>query len=96
MGYSTPYIILNVILLVLSVLSFTLKTKLSHKILACISMIVFVVFFCFRGYVQTDTINYYELFEGLPSEFNGIPQDPHFDTGFLIYMSISFSMQREE
>lgn len=88
MGYSTPYIILNVILLVLSVLSFTLKTKLSHKILACISMIVFVVFFCFRGYVQTDTINYYELFEGLPSEFNGIPQDPHFDTGFLIYMSI--------
>ncbi len=92
MGYSTPYIILNVILLVLAVLSFTLKTKLSHKILACISMIVFVVFFCFRGYVQTDTVNYYELFERLPNIFSGIPDEDHFDKGFVVYMGIIKSL----
>lgn len=92
MGFSTPYIILNVILLVLAVLSFTLKTKLSHKILACISMIVFVVFFCFRGYVQTDTINYYALFERLPGILSGIADEPHFDKGFIVYMEIIKSL----
>lgn len=92
MGYSTPYIVLNIILIVLSVLSFTFKTKLSHKILAILSMVVFVVFFGFRGYVQTDTLNYYTLYGNIPNILEGIPYDSHFDTGFLIYMSLIKSL----
>lgn len=88
MGYSTPYIVLNIIFLILSVLSFTFKTNSSHRILAYVSMLVFVVFFGFRGYVQTDTLNYFELFESLPSIFKEIPSNPHFDKGFLLYMAI--------
>lgn len=92
MGFSTPYIILNIIFIILSVLSFTFKTKLSQKILAMLSMIVFVVFFCFRGYVQTDTINYYALFERLPGILSGIADEPHFDKGFIVYMEIIKSL----
>ena len=92
MGFSTPYIILNIIFIILSVLSFACKTKLSQKILAMLSMIVFVVFFCFRGYVQTDTINYYALFERLPGILSGIADEPHFDKGFIVYMEIIKSL----
>lgn len=92
MGFSTPYIILNIIFIILSVLSFACKTKLSQKILTMLSMIVFVVFFCFRGYVQTDTINYYALFERLPGILSGIADEPHFDKGFIVYMEIIKSL----
>lgn len=88
MGYSTPYIILNIVLLILSVLSFLFKRESAHKQLAVLSMIVFVVFFCFRGYVQTDTINYYSLFERLPNIFKGILYEPNYDKGFLVYMGV--------
>ena len=92
MGYSTPYIILNIVLLILSVLSFILKKNFSHKILAFLSMIVFVVFFSFRGYVQTDTLNYFELFVSLPNILDGVPYNPSYDTGFVLYMSLIKSL----
>ncbi len=92
MGYSTPYIVLNIILLILSVASFLSKRESTHKQIALLSMIVFVVFFCFRGYVQTDTINYFSLFDRLPSIFKGISRDPDYDTGFLVYMGIIKSL----
>lgn len=88
MGYSTPYIVLYIIFALLSVLSFLFKRESAHKQLAVLSMIVFVVFFCFRGYVQTDTINYYSLFERLPNIFKGILYEPNYDKGFLVYMGV--------
>ena len=88
MGYSTPYIVLNIIFLILSVLSFASKKESTQKQWALLSAIVFIVFFAFRGYVQTDTLNYYNLFERLPSIFTQFPDEPDYDTGFLVYMSI--------
>lgn len=87
MGYSTPYIILNIILIILSILPYLLKKESSHKQVAFLSMVVFVVFFSFRGYVQTDTLNYYDLFLRLPNISEGFSSEPNYDKGFLIYMA---------
>lgn len=88
MGYSTPYIVLCIIFLILSALSLLSKSNSLHRQVAFLSIVVFVIFFGFRGFVQTDTLNYYNLFSRLPNILEQFPNEPDCDEGFLLYMGI--------
>ncbi|WP_294304070.1 EpsG family protein [uncultured Chryseobacterium sp.] len=69
--YSTPYIILFLIFFILFLWENRLRNKQSDiKIVRYLGMLVFFVFFGFRGYLDTDFAVYYPLFESAPTLFD--------------------------
>ncbi|WP_363315516.1 EpsG family protein [uncultured Chryseobacterium sp.] len=69
--YSTPYIILFLIFFILFLWENRLRNKQSDiKIVRYLGMLVFFVFFGFRGYLDTDFAVYYPLFESAPNLFD--------------------------
>lgn len=69
--YSTPYIILFLIFFILFLWENRLKSKQKEiTIVRYLGMLIFFVFFGFRGYLDTDFSVYYPLFESAPNLFD--------------------------
>ncbi|WP_394675216.1 EpsG family protein [uncultured Chryseobacterium sp.] len=69
--YSIPYIILFLIFFILFLWENRLRNKQRDiKIIRYLGMLIFFVFFGFRGYLDTDFAVYYPLFESAPSLFD--------------------------
>lgn len=92
MGYSTPYFIyVLVLLLIFALLNVKAVRNSLSNILTLIVALSFVIFFGCAGYVQIDCLNYLGLYEELPTWGNGILSfisESHFDSFYLMYLSI--------
>ncbi|MBO4370458.1 MAG: EpsG family protein [Paludibacteraceae bacterium] len=91
MGYSAPYLTLFGILIGIAVLQLIVKRDFLQNVLMLSVMVVFTVFFGFRGFVETDCIVYYPLFQEIPVFGDGIWKSfssLHFEPGFLLWTSL--------
>ena len=97
--YSIPYIILflllyvNVIPLYKSSAGFSFRNNYSIWVQQFFVIALLIIFFGFRGFVYTDWINYYRIYDISPSLFDGPSLINKFierssEKGFLLYMII--------
>lgn len=92
--YSIPYIFLLLFLYSLLFYFFCIKNRIisEGKELDLLCFIVFLLFYGLRGFVNTDWINYYPMFESFPTLWNliGFKSDSFtfIEPGFILYSSI--------
>lgn len=101
LSYSIPYLVVFIILLYMSFLegNHRINTRMSFR--GCVT--IFILFFCFRGFVGYDWMGYYPVFEGVDtlSQFssesflvlktNSATPEP-IEPGFVLYTSIVKSL----
>jgi len=86
MSYSFPYILL--IIFFLSIASIQLGIPFEEKSRRYINysiIIVYILFFGFRGFIATDWISYYSYFKDLPIDFAIALKKSSFEPGFVVY-----------
>lgn len=76
--YSTPYIILIIIFII----NGFLESKKNKSRIIIIDIIIFILFFGFRGYIGADWENYYHFFENITSIKI---YETNFEPGYYIY-----------
>ena len=87
--YSLPYILL--IIFYLSISSVQLGFRLDEKsnwTLNFLVLIVYILFWGFRGYIATDWVNYYPFFKNLPTNLLLAINHSDFESGFVLYSAI--------
>lgn len=86
--YGIPYFVLIIIIILLSKLQKSDREG-SGKIVYILSFIL-ILFFGLRGFIQTDWVNYYNLFNKLPPiwEIKDYNNNEDFEIGFLLYTSL--------
>ncbi len=89
MSNALPYILLVLFYIILTVISYY-KSR-SRFIIEIISIVVFILFFGFRGFIFYDWSSYYPAFESLPDIFTLFTQDWMkwgWEPGFILFASI--------
>lgn len=94
--YSIPYIILFLIFFILFLWENRLRNKENDiKIVRYLAMLVFFTFFGFRGYLDTDFVVYYPLYESAPSlfDFKGVAKFfSHTNEDYLLKIEPGFKV----
>ena len=77
MLYALPYLFFLLVLSLLVFWEFYLKSqnKPSITIIRVLTWTVFILFFGFRGFVNTDCLSYYPFFQNLKTIWDGIPYE---------------------
>lgn len=89
MPFSFPYILLVFFFLTIAVVQLGLPLEeRSRKYLNFIVIIVYVLFFGFRGYIATDWINYYSLFKDLSINLKTALKESSYEPGYIFYSII--------
>jgi len=89
MQYSLPYILLLVFILGIATLQLGLPLEeKSRKYINFLVVIVYILFFGFRGFIATDWMNYYIFFKDLHTDIAVTFKGRSFETGFLLYSII--------
>ena len=88
--YSIPYIILFSLFFLLHIISQYSKSEKEEAIIRYSAMLLYLLFFGFRGYIGADWNNYYPFYKMLPSLFSGGygTHDFLFEPGFLLFSTI--------
>lgn len=99
MLYTIPYLIFLSFLILLSFWEFLLKKRKNFSIIKIriIIWISFILFFGFRGFVNTDFLSYYPFFESLKTIWDSVPYEQilsgyEWEPGFItaVYLLKSF------
>lgn len=66
--YTIPYLLVFILLYILSVRERNGTISKQKSLLICV--ITFIIFFCFRGFVGWDWMNYYPIFKNVDNLFH--------------------------
>lgn len=91
-SYSLPYIAIFCLLFVLACIDIHKTDRAEEtKTIRGATFVLLLIFFGLRGFIQTDWISYYTLFEGLPTvkDLNFCTfEDYYMEPGFILYSII--------
>lgn len=89
--YSIPYLIFLWILILLVFLEFwQIDRKQGNKVVRQLTLLIFIIFFGFKGYIGRDIFNYYDFFSQAPTLWNWNNkwlENGHFEIGFTMYVA---------
>lgn len=98
--YSLPYVLVFLILIFLMFLEFSaIKAESARRNYSIALLLVLFIFYGFRGFVNTDWVSYYSIFDAVPSFFDKpfrLPevrdQGQAIEPGFIIYTILCKSL----
>lgn len=88
MQYSLPYIYLVIFFLIISLLQLGLPfDEKSKRYLNGTAVIIYILFFGFRGFIGWDWSNYYPFFKEIPTLWNLKLIDYSYESGYVFFTS---------